>query len=332
MKNLGILVLGMHRSGTSALAGSLATLGVHMGSKLVSAVEGENDRGFWENRPLVEIHDRLLGSLHSSWDDVRPLPEGWLQIPEVAGFRNEIIRVLQNECLTVPYWGVKDPRLCRLMPLWFEVLEALETSCVFVLIHRDPLEVSSSLKRRDGFDEAKSGLLWIDYNLQAEKWTRGLPRVLISYAELLGDPEKTTKKIANVIGGDFVARVEQRVDAVKSFLSPRLRHHAQHFAETNHTFGTYQSLVANTYHALSEACETESSGLHDRFDQLRREYETITTNFSPALSAHVGDLQKQVGNLRQDLDRTLASTSWKATRPLRLATKLVDRIARRRPA
>lgn len=329
MKNLGVIVLGMHRSGTSALAGALSTLGVHMGRTLVSAVEGENDRGFWENKPLVEIHDRLLGSLRTSWDDVRPLPEGWLQMPEVAGFRNEIVRVLQNECLTVPYWGVKDPRLCRLMPLWFKVLETLEIPCVFVLIHRDPLEVSLSLKRRDSFDDVKSGLLWIDHNLQAEKWTRGRPRVLISYAQLLSDPDKTTKKIANVIGDDFVECVEQGIDAVKTFLSPRLRHHTQQIAGTDSTFGAYQSLVANTYQALIEACESDNSELHDRFDRLQAEYETITNTFSPALLAHVDDLQMRVDKLRRDIDRTLTSVSWKATRPLRRATKLVDQFTRR---
>ncbi len=69
LNNTAIIVLGMHRSGTSALAGALALLGVDMGRSLLAPAD-DNVRGLWEHEELVRLHDRLLSAFESSWDDV----------------------------------------------------------------------------------------------------------------------------------------------------------------------------------------------------------------------------------------------------------------------
>ena len=72
-----ILVAGMHRSGTSALTGALNVLGISLGQHLLAPGE-DNPKGYWEHQSAVEIHERLLTALERRWDDVRPLPAGWL--------------------------------------------------------------------------------------------------------------------------------------------------------------------------------------------------------------------------------------------------------------
>ncbi|HLA78133.1 MAG TPA: sulfotransferase family protein, partial [Vicinamibacteria bacterium] len=80
--SVAVVVLGMHRSGTSALTGLLGLLGVELGSNLHPANEF-NQAGYFEHLDLLDVHERLFRALGSSWDDPRPLPLGWPQVPAV---------------------------------------------------------------------------------------------------------------------------------------------------------------------------------------------------------------------------------------------------------
>lgn len=191
-----IVVLGMHRSGTSALMGVLHRLGVEVGPRLLPAQEGVNERGFWEHTELVEVHDRLLRRLDSSWDDVCPLPEAWWASPTVAPFRQEIMQILQRDFADQPLWGLKDPRLCRLLPLWRDIFTAFRCQVSCVIITRHPHEVVCSLAQRDGFAPVKSSLLWLAHVLEAEQATQTLPRVFVTYDALLNDWRATVARIA----------------------------------------------------------------------------------------------------------------------------------------
>ena len=71
-----VIVLGMHRSGTSALAGILHHLGVELGDRLMQA-SPDNPRGYWEHRDIVAVNHKLMAELGWSWDDIRPLPARW---------------------------------------------------------------------------------------------------------------------------------------------------------------------------------------------------------------------------------------------------------------
>ena len=215
--NTAVIVLGMHRSGTSALAGVLRLLGVELGSSSLAPTE-DNVKGFWEHGEIVEIHERLLSSLGSSWDDVRPLPNSWWMDDRIMPTRAELIGVIRRDFARAKVWGVKDPRMCRLVPLWLDVMNELGCRCCFVLIHRHPVEVARSLEKRNRLATERSGLLWVEHNLLAEKWTRNKARVFTSYDQLLGDLEGTTTRIAKMIDDDLAECVAQRMDGIEEFL------------------------------------------------------------------------------------------------------------------
>src|SRR5215469_4551353 len=103
-----IIVLGMHRSGTSALAGMLHHLGVALGDDLMPAT-ADNPRGYWEHRDIVAINDRLMTELGRAWHDVRPLPPMWENQDAAARARIAIEAVLQRDFAEAPVWGLKDP-------------------------------------------------------------------------------------------------------------------------------------------------------------------------------------------------------------------------------
>ena len=105
-----ILVLGMHRSGTSATAGWLHALGVNLGPYLM-AEDPTQPKGYFEHAEIVGIHNDLMTAFDSSWDDPRPLPEGWEHDHRVRFFREQLMEIVRRDLMTQPLWGAKDPRL-----------------------------------------------------------------------------------------------------------------------------------------------------------------------------------------------------------------------------
>ena len=136
-----ILVLGMHRSGTSAVTGALRLCGVELGSELMQPGP-DNPKGFWEHAGVVAIHDRLLAALGRSWNDPRPLPPHWLQTEAAAAAAAALEALLREEFSGSVLWAVKDPRMCRLLPLWWPVLERMGVQAAALFVLRHPREVA----------------------------------------------------------------------------------------------------------------------------------------------------------------------------------------------
>ncbi|MGC9270777.1 sulfotransferase family protein [Acidiphilium sp.] len=218
-----ILVLGMHRSGTSALTRVLALCGASLPARLMPAAPESNETGFWESQVLVDLHDEVLSAMGSSWSDIRSLPQAWFSSAAAEGFRSRLAEVLAAEFADARLFVVKDPRLCRLLPLWLPVLAARSITPRIVIPIRHPLEVAASLNRREGFDHARGQALWRSYMLAAEHESRGLPRCFVTYDNLLTDWRGVVARIGAIVDHDWSATADAA--AIDAFLSSKLRHH-----------------------------------------------------------------------------------------------------------
>ncbi len=181
-----IVVLGMHRSGTSSVAGLLARMGAWPGAPGDLLIGPDNPRGHYE---LAELHSACLRRLAAAGGDWKHPPSS-APAAAVDAFRREVARVL-DPLDTLRPWFVKEPRLCLLVR---ELLPLL-TRPVFVHVARDPLEVAASLAARDGLDIAHALSLWEQYTRAAFAATRGWPRVLVEYAELIADPHGVAARL-----------------------------------------------------------------------------------------------------------------------------------------
>lgn len=190
-----VLVLGMHRSGTSAVSGVLHHLGVHLG-RAVSPAGPSNPKGYFENTRVMLLHEDLLASLGSAWDDPRPLPAGWSEENRLAPWRERLAAILDEEFGGASLWGVKDPRLCRLLPLWLPLLAGASVRTVAVLVLRHPLAVAASNARRTGMPREQALELWLGHTLAAELNTRGVPRAVVSYEYVLADWRQAMGELA----------------------------------------------------------------------------------------------------------------------------------------
>lgn len=219
-----LLVLGMHRSGTSALTRVLNLCGVELGERLLPPADDNNRHGFWEHADTVDIDERLLHHLGRSWWDARDLPVGWLDTPAAAISRERIGTLARDEFSRSPLWAVKDPRLCRLLALWTPTLLAAGVDVKLVFMQRHPDEVIASLARRDGLSEAESGLLLINHFFEAVADSSGLPRCVVTYQALMADWRSCVERIARELDVPL-PRIDDAADEVGKFLSPDARHH-----------------------------------------------------------------------------------------------------------
>jgi len=287
--------MGVHRSGTSALAGALTVMGFHPGSSLLPAVQGVNNNGFFEDQRVVDLNDQILGLLGRDWRWPTPLPGGWLNESALQPLRKQA-RELLAEQETHGAWLLKDPRLCQLLPLWLEELAALGVAPSIVLIHRDVREVSQSLIKRDQLTPPQAEALWLDHLLSAEGCTRELPRALVHYDELLAQPKQVLKNISNwlshPIEDDELARAAATV-------SKSQQHH-----QANQLPTPTIALAAQLNEQIAQLSGTPESlnALTNVFDDITTERNQSLNVMGPLLDAQATELAR----LEQNLTRAMA--------------------------
>ncbi len=256
-----LILLGMHRSGTSALMRVLNLLGVEIGSHLLPK-HHTNETGFWEWFPMVQAHETIFQLLHSTWFNPLPLPPQWWQSESLTALQVQMKQVLHHQFANSPLWGMKDPRLCRLLPFWLPILDSLGMSPKFVIIARPPEEVAASLKRRDDFFLHETALwLWLTYMLEAEQYSQPYARVWVTYDELLTDWQATVTKIASVLTLKWPHTPTSVQSQVQDFLTPNLRHHHTEECPKQGREEMLLSWSQSVYSVICEAAQGRCEGL-----------------------------------------------------------------------
>lgn len=201
-----LVVLGMHRSGTSVLMGTLRDAGVHIGQVLGQSIEG-NRKGLQEAPAVLYMHEQLLEANGGSWHEP---PE-----TVVWGALHRSVRDLFVESRAAqPLWGFKDPRTLLTLGGWLEVLPHLEPVGIF----RHPLPVARSLQRRNGFPLEQGMAIWAAYNRRLLAWHRQRPFPLIEFD---ADPERVRRGLDAVLEG--LALPRRQPPANRAFFAPELR-------------------------------------------------------------------------------------------------------------
>jgi len=219
-----ILMLGMHRSGTSAATGALVLRGAWPGEQLMPA-SPDNPKGYWENLDIFAIHEQLLKALGHAWDDLRPLPEGWLEQDATINARNQLRTLISAEFLSHPVWVVKDPRLCHLLPLWLPLLDELGVTASAIIVARDPREVAASIMTRDEWPPELSRELWWQHLSAAIQASCNLPRHILAYPRLLADPVVEIDAAVNALELPLPPATPAIIKKLQNFISADIRHH-----------------------------------------------------------------------------------------------------------
>jgi lipopolysaccharide biosynthesis protein len=232
-----IVVLGMHRSGTSAVARALSALGVCLGDNLMPGVEGNNDKGFFEDIDIAAFNTSLLCKLDSSWDDLRLLDSHQLLDDKFSAERAQALSLIASKFSSDNVFAFKDPRTSLLLPFWKAVFTELEYDVHYIFVLRNPISVAKSLTRRDGITEIKGLLLWAKYVLSAILECAHTKTQIIDYDQLFFDTENK-----------LLISAERLNLAINSFNRKELAVYASEFltTELRHNVATLDELNANS--------------------------------------------------------------------------------------
>ena len=224
-RQIGLLVLGMHRSGTSALTRTLNLLGAALPNELLGP-SVNNPMGHWESTRLYELHNELLQQIDTQWDGWLPIEEDWFHSPVAAFNANKLAAFVTEEFTGKPLFVLKDPRLCRIAPLWRDVFEIAQADLRVVIPFRNPIEVAASLELRNDMAPSNAMLVWLRHVLDAEAASRGLPRSFVRYDALLEDWRGAIDRIGMQLGLKWPRRTLAAERDIDAFLRPDQRHHA----------------------------------------------------------------------------------------------------------
>lgn len=219
------LVLGMHRSGTSAVTQLLALAGAQLPTHVMPGDE-HNAKGYFEPWKIAIFNDERLRAAGSAWDDPFAYPYRALTPDDDKAWLDAATALFDEEFPKAAWPLMKDPRATVLLPMWREVLarKRVEARCVIPVRH--PLAVAGSLRRRDGFADEKSVLVWSAYMLAAEAYTRDLPRAFVGYDALLADWRAEVARIEAAHGAPLPKLTAKAATEIDGFLTADLRHNA----------------------------------------------------------------------------------------------------------
>lgn len=194
----GIIVLGMHRSGTSLMAELIHRWGAFGRVGECLPPSRWNARGYWELAPLVDLNRRLLRETGSNWS----FPPSQKRDQDLAAlathpkYRDEALSLIASMNLERGHnWFWKDPRLSLLLPFWQQLWDKPR----YVICLRDPLEICSSLQERDNLSHPVSMMLWHRYMVSILERTRGCPCIVMSYSRVLGAPLRECERLAEFL-------------------------------------------------------------------------------------------------------------------------------------
>jgi hypothetical protein len=265
-----VMVLGMHRSGTSLCSHVLSALGLdmtdNMGAPGRDGPSTDNPLGHWERWEIVEFHDRILrffnrGFLSPGHDFAFPV--AWWADPRVAEVRREITAFLEQR-MGSGYFGFKDPRTVRLMPMWYQIVNELKLAPKIIFCLRSPARVARSLNERDGFSLDTGEYRWFSYTVDFFRYTKAAEICTIEYESWFEDPGLNLAKLRNFLDLPE-ARTEFDLDlAISDLVHHEFRHDDTRLSEAS------QPLIRSVYKLARRA---------DHDPTARAQLQTIAAQF-----------------------------------------------------
>ena len=227
MSSFAILILGIARSGTSALAGTLAHMGIPFGSHLKPA-DQQNPKGNYENIALSKANQRILSVLGSNWSDHHSLPNNWQENPKIIAEALEIKNLLVAEFSHLKVFGIKDPRLVPLFPLYSRILLQQNILPIVISTLRNKHEVIESIGKsgyyHGNFSFEQGEKLYVHYRKKIEKALAVSNGLEIRFENLLYQTETTLNDIRNFLPSEIHTFLDKAEFAQPAFIDVELHH------------------------------------------------------------------------------------------------------------
>lgn len=356
-----IVVLGMHRSGTSSITRGLKVLGVELGDRLMPPVTGINEKGFWEDIDLTDLNVEILDALGGDWKSHAQINSADVAFLREKGFFTRAVEIIQSKTQSAEIYGFKDPRVAKLLPFWNEVFAHCNFDVRYVLVIRNPLSVAKSLLKRDGLDTGQSYLLWLDHVITSLQNNNDRNSVVIDYDLLMHSPEHELNRLSRQLELEINHQELQRYTT--EFLDSELRHSAYQISDLLKD-SSCPKIVSEMYIALLDLATDKIDLTDAQFNQQLKIWFTEFERIDPLLHlldkvtikqkksdeylleltrakeknetklsqlAHdkneqIKQFEIHIANLNYSIQQIFASNSWKITKPIRGAVTVAKKI------
>jgi hypothetical protein len=272
----GVIVLGMHRSGTSAATGLMNLLGLSpsVSSDLMMGTR-TNAKGHWESRSMYVLNDRLLAETGHAWWYPPTSDELARWLDGGTAVTSETARGAFDRVHPVEPWVWKDPRTCVTLSYW---RRALGRPVAGVIVFRNPIDVAHSLQKRDYIPMEFGGALWMRYNRLLLEQAVGMPVLISPYDDIVGDPRHWSTTVRAFLS-DLGMAVDPTVSArsIRRFVDPKLQHSSHSRDDLRSAFG-----------------ESGGGTLYDALDALVGSHGSFAP---PALDPEPSWVQDQLGGV-----------------------------------
>lgn len=203
------VILGMHRSGTSALAGLLHSNGIVMGrdEDFYPPPMKENPKGFYENVRFRRINDQILKEVNykvKSFDPNIPVSIPPTENEKLRKMMKELIRSYDKEFSN---WGWKDPRTSLTFASWCEVMDEMEvlTDVRVIVILRPATQVAKSMMARGNKEKyrgqfSKLSIEYMARAVQAITERSFIPSTAFQFEALLYQMPTTINTLEELLG------------------------------------------------------------------------------------------------------------------------------------
>ncbi|WP_321820035.1 MULTISPECIES: hypothetical protein [unclassified Burkholderia] len=227
----------------------METLGAALGSKLLPAETGNNDKGFFEDVDINRINIEVMHAAGFDWDAMTPIDLSRIDEHHLDELRLRAATVLREKCDS-KIFALKDPRISRLLPFWQPIFASLQSRVVYAIAVRNPISVARSLAKRNGFAEEKAHTLWLAHTVSALEATVGLTRTLVSYDLLMNAPRPELERVSSELG---LPLIDSEVESFeRTFLDDNLRH-TRFDPQDLHPLQTLPRQAKALFSALDEA-------------------------------------------------------------------------------
>ena len=304
-----VIVAGMHRSGTSALSRVLNFVGCDLPSNIMG-ISSTNETGHWESEVIMNLNDQLLESAGSYWDDCTPCTPGWFISPRADEFRDRCGEAFKSEFGQSKLSVFKDPRICRLLPFWLDIIENQAIQTLIILPIRNPIAVAQSLAKRDLSDPLYNHHLWLRHVLEAEKGSRGKSRFFCNYDDLLESWSSVISKSERVLNFKWPRLSPKSSEEIDQYIVTRHRHHI-YTASSVFDDNSLSPWLRDTYQImLSWIAGGENAADYDKLDQIGAAFDASCTAFARVLhrgkqaQLEVTRLIDEIGQRNQSMGTT----------------------------
>ncbi len=322
-KNIYV-VLGMSRTGTSAITRSLQAMGVTLGGQLIEP-DSRNPKGFYEDRDILyKINRGISRAIDNQWLRVDSLETSRLmESPPLQQFKQAAIKLVRDRLESSPDWGFKDPRTDMLLPFWRVVLAEAVVDDRYIIAVRNPLATAYSNQKFIGIDIPAGLLLWLQHMVAVIDGTKGRKRTIIAYEILMQSPRELVERLHRHLSVPHPLDENTLTQYTHEFLDVNLNHYTYTKEEcAHHTAMQITPLCLQVYELMmrvvTDTLSIDSDEFVNEWHQIKTDYMQMAPiyNYVESVLKKNKYLEREIRGIRQ-------AWSWKMMLPLRFAEQML---------